>query len=203
MQQQINLFQPVFRKQQKVFSALTLLQITVAVSLVLLILYGYAQFSLHRLKQTEAGLQQQFDHLSHEVSSRQTSEQSPELATLEQEVAALEQELASKQALIHRFEAVLVEGGTGFAGHLEALAQLRTEGLWLTGLSIEARTGDLSLRGTALAPGLVPLYLEQLPGQPVLRRFQFRSVELLRRADETGRLDFVLQTQPASGAPHS
>ena len=43
MHQQINLFQPVFRKQEKVFSAITLTQITAAVLVLLVAIAGHTR----------------------------------------------------------------------------------------------------------------------------------------------------------------
>jgi hypothetical protein len=45
MHQQINLFQPVFRKQQKVFSASTLAQIAAAVLVLLIAIVGHVSWS--------------------------------------------------------------------------------------------------------------------------------------------------------------
>jgi hypothetical protein len=50
MQQQINLYHPVFRKQAKVFSATTLLQIGAAV--LLLIILGHAHWTLRDMNRT-------------------------------------------------------------------------------------------------------------------------------------------------------
>ena len=73
MHQQINLYQPVFRKQQKVFSALTLLQICAAVLVLLLLIAGHTRWTLNGMQGTEEALQaqlgerrlllQQFDQL--------------------------------------------------------------------------------------------------------------------------------------------
>ena len=47
MKQQINLYQPMFRKQEKVFSALTMLQIT---GFFIVVLSGIYAYNVNRLK---------------------------------------------------------------------------------------------------------------------------------------------------------
>ena len=63
MHQQINLFQPVFRRQQKVFSAATLVQIAAAVLLLLVAILGHVRWTLASMEQSAEALQQQHDHL--------------------------------------------------------------------------------------------------------------------------------------------
>jgi Na+-transporting methylmalonyl-CoA/oxaloacetate decarboxylase gamma subunit len=57
MHQQINLYQPVFRKQEKVFSAITLLQIGAAVLLLLLIILAHAHWTLSDMNSTAQTLE--------------------------------------------------------------------------------------------------------------------------------------------------
>jgi len=68
MHQQINLFQPLFRKQQKVFSATTLVQIVGAVTVLLLIFLGHARWTLANMEATANNMQKQYIQLQRQVS---------------------------------------------------------------------------------------------------------------------------------------
>ena len=67
MHQQINLYQPVFRKQQKVFSALTLLQISAAVLVLLILVTGHARWTLNDMRGTSRTLDAQLNTLKQQL----------------------------------------------------------------------------------------------------------------------------------------
>ncbi len=50
MYQQINMYQPVFRRQRKIFSAATLLKIVAMAAVLLLALYAHARWTLNGLQ---------------------------------------------------------------------------------------------------------------------------------------------------------
>ena len=50
MYQQINLYQPIFRKQRQIFSATTLAQVLGVVAAALLLLYGYGLLQVRGLE---------------------------------------------------------------------------------------------------------------------------------------------------------
>ena len=197
MQQQINLFQPVFRKERKIFSALTLSKIAGLVLLLLFTTYAYFQANLLQLQSAETRLRDQVADLKSQLERLEVESQSPELETLNEQIESLTLELSSKQNIAQQFGSLLETGNQGFADRLEALTELSARGLWLTGVSIQNQGTDMILQGTALAPDLVPRYLERLPGKPALRPLQFRSVQLVRQIENPGQLDFLLRTDPA------
>ena len=69
MHQQINLFQPVFRKQRKVFSATTLAQIVAAVLVLLIAILGHVRWTLAGMGRSAEALQQQHDHIRKQIRS--------------------------------------------------------------------------------------------------------------------------------------
>ncbi|VAW95098.1 hypothetical protein MNBD_GAMMA19-136, partial [hydrothermal vent metagenome] len=99
--QQVNLFQPIFRKERKLLSFKVLTQACAAVLIVLFIMYGW---SVQQTQQMETDLAQlkkrqtQFSTQLAEVSVRlagMKTDTAPQLA-----LASLEQELAARQKVV-------------------------------------------------------------------------------------------------------
>ena len=57
MSQQINLYQPIFRRERKVFSAATIAQATLVVAAGLAAIYGYASWKMRGLNREVAMLE--------------------------------------------------------------------------------------------------------------------------------------------------
>jgi Tfp pilus assembly protein PilN len=199
--QQINLYQPMFRKERKLFSALALLQIGLACLLLLALIGVYFQVQLHRLQTSEQSLASQLRYLEGALNALQQSAGDPALVTLDERVAGLESTLQKRASLLAGMTRLAGERN-GFAPYLVALSEQRLQGLWLTGIHVGAGGHSMRLSGMALEAGLIPRYLEQLPSDPRLRGLDFSQVQINRRSDGTRGLDFSLQTgdAPAIGA---
>jgi hypothetical protein len=195
MYQQINLYQPVFRRQQKIVSARTMLQIVALACLVLLGFYSAASWNLYRLHTTSVALNRQFDALN----SRLVQLESAQGMNHGENIASLQHTLETHRQLYHRLEQLLRRSGTGFSRVFDALAQQTLPGLWLTGIALSG-AGDTELRGTTVDPELVPRYLQQLAGQSGLDDLPDGSIRLTRRDGADTEVDFVLHAG-AGGAP--
>ena len=197
MSQQINLFNPVFLQQKKIFSARTMAAALGALLLGVgaLQLYGHTRV---------ASLQSQAD-----AAAAQLKKSEARLATVNAEFAprqkspALEAELAEAQrqlAALRQVAGVLERGELGntqgYAEYFRALARQHVDGLWLTGVSIVdggsggsgGSGGEIGVRGRALDPGQVPGYLNRLTREPVMRGKSFGSMQISEGAkNETGK----------------
>lgn len=193
--QQINLYQPIFRAQRKVFSAVALLQVCIAVAVGLLFIYGYGRWQVAGLEQALTRLQaqqvvsiQRVEELSQRFAVR------PKSAQLEAEVARLEAQAVAKQSLLQSFAGGVTGNITGFSPFLEGLAKQRMEGLWLTGIDISAGGSVLILTGSTLAPELVPGFLQQLSKEPAFTGTEFKTLLMERPQRDNARVNFTLQT---------
>ena len=73
MYQQINMYQPVFRRQRKIFSAATLLKITAVTLVLLLALYVQARWKLHGLQRTSDNLMLNYRQLDARLGKLEAS----------------------------------------------------------------------------------------------------------------------------------
>jgi hypothetical protein len=161
--QQVNLLDARFRSEKKHFSALTLVLV-----LALLLVFAVGLQSLYArqnralqetLAQSDrraASLREQLVRFSNEYSAQGHS------TALADEIARVEERLRSRRELL----ASMRSGGggdvEGFSPYLAALARRTLAGVWLTGVQIGGKSGELVLKGRVLDSDLVPAYIGQL-----------------------------------------
>lgn len=201
MNQQINLYQPIFRTQPKVFSAITIAQAGLLLTLGLLAVYGYAYWQNTQLDHEVTRLQAQQDALLKRIEEFSTRfpvrQKNPQL---DHQLTRLTAERAGKARAV----AVLSDGvfgnTNGFSTYFAGLAHQHIEGLWLTGLSIADGGQQLSISGRTVDAPLVPRYLQQLAGEAAFNGREFKTFQMARGAD-TALIDFSLHTAAESKAP--
>ncbi len=193
MSQQINLYQPIFRKQKKIFSAVTIMQTAAVFAVGLACIYGYASWQMRDLDQTIASLEQRRDHAMMQLQTL-TVPASPTTRN-----GSLEGALRAARTEQQRLAAVMValEGRTfgdtrGFSGQFVALARQRVNGLWLTRVLI--RDGGIELEGAMESARLLPRYLERLGREESFVGTQFAWYELQRGEEPGAPVSFAMST---------
>jgi hypothetical protein len=193
--QQINLYQPIFRRQKKVFSAVTMLQVSALLLAVLGSLYFYGEMKLQalqaqlvRLNTDLVTLNVQLGRLEAQLSGESKSK------LLENEIARLSNEL-TKRMQVQELLTTRTAGNTeGLSAYLEAFARQHVQGIWLTRFTIANGGKSLGLSGKTLASELVPVYIEKLSGESLLQGTAFNVMELTRPVEPPGQLDFLVST---------
>jgi len=191
MQQQVNLYQPVFRREQHLLSGRTLLQILGLAVLVLGLAAIALRFQATRAARTAEALAQTHQQQAAGLARLVDPNARARLAELDREIERLEHRLAEGERLQAAIDALVVPGQGGFSPRLEALGRNRLPGLWLTGIRLEAG-GGTRLAGVALDPRLVPRYLELLNQDPRLAASPLSQVRMNRAGDDPRALHFVL-----------
>ncbi len=180
MSQQINLFNPVFLKQKKHFSAATMLQALAIVLAGSLAIYAFEarqnrtlERSLADTDRQVAARRDQMVKFSREFSAQGRSR------TLAEEAARLDERLRARRGLLVGLQTGAGGNTEGFSPYLSALARQTMRGVWLTGVEIGGKSGDLVIKGRVLDSELVPAYIRQLRSQ---EPFAGRSVSELKLA---------------------
>jgi len=184
MSQNINLFNPAFRKQRQV---ITLLTVTGCLLVEVLMLLGVQTYLTHEvaglaeeLRSAEALLKAErgyADKLQREIAGRKAS------AQLEAETSRLETELKQARDAMEALKSGGIGTQDGFAEYLRAFSRESTNGLWLTGLTIGGG-GDIEIRGRVLSADLMPGYIQRLNREKVLAGRSFARLEMAQpRAD--------------------
>jgi hypothetical protein len=205
--QQINLFNPIFLKQKKVFSAATMapaLGVLLAGALTVAL---YARQNVGALEH-EAGLgrarlaqgEQRLAKARAEFAPRQKSTQ------LETELVQGEARLKALRDVTGVIERGELGNTSGYAEYFKALARQNLGGVWLTGVSVGAAGNEVGVQGRALDPALVPAYLGRLAHEQVMRGKGFGSLRISQPAPaKEGAaappyVEFSLEATPAEAA---
>ncbi|MET0320533.1 MAG: MSHA biogenesis protein MshA [Duganella sp.] len=204
MSQQINLFNPIFLKQKKIFTALPMAEALAVIVAGALLLTWYAGRSVAELEQrAAAGKLLVADRERRLVAANQEFAPRPKSPTLAAEVAQAEAEVAA----LHRVEAFLEQGTlgntAGYAEYFRALARQNVSGLWLTGVTIAgAGAGaDIGVQGRAMQPTLIPQYIGRLKGERVMQGKTFATLDIARPDAAAAPVPAVPALAAAVGAP--
>jgi len=215
MSQQINLFNPAFQPQKKIFSANAM---AAALGVLVLGLVGTGVYAKVRVMRLETQVAQGEQKV--QAAQKRLEAAAAEFAPRTKD-SRLEAEVADAQAehdALQRVADVIRRGDLGntegYAEYFRALARQSVDGLWLTGVTIAGAGTEIGVRGRALDPALVPGYLARLRNERVLQGKPVGSMQIgqattvkVRGADgkETEApapyVEFSLQSAAASASP--
>lgn len=179
MSQNINLFNPAFRKQRRVVTIGTVAQL---LGITLAVLGGYH----YTLQQQVKGLTEELQSADGLLKSQRgyvdrlkgKAAAKPE-AQLESDIARLETELKVARDSMEALKGGGFGNQQGFAEYLRAFSRQSLNGLWLTGFTISG-SGELEIRGRVLSPDLVPSFIQRLNREQVLAGRSFARLEMNR-----------------------
>ncbi len=214
MSQQINLFNPIFLKQKKIFTALPMAEALGVIVAGLLLMDWFANHRVAELEQRAAagksllaGRETRLNQANAQFAPRQKS-------------PAVAAELADAQArlaALHEVEGVLRGGALGntdgYSEYFRAFSRQNVNGLWLTGLTIVGAGHDIGVQGRAMQPALIPSYIVRLTAEKVMHGKTFASLKIDRgapapaaapaagdAAESAGAVAAAAATVPAAGA---
>ena len=114
-------------------------------------------------------------------------------------VADAQRTLLQRRAALQMLAASPIDSEGGLAARLEALARQSVEGLWLTGMVL--RQDDVVLKGRALQPQLIPVYVQRLDREPSLQGRAFKALEVVRPLEKPARGASAAATEGDVAAP--
>ncbi len=210
MSQQVNLYNPIFRKKRKIFSSVTMAQALGLLLVGLLLFYGYARFQVANL-QTESERSAKRMEAAQARVARLVPQFGPRLKStdIESKIKQAETELQSLEAVQVALNKGNVVSGSGFSPYFKALARQVVAGLWLTNFSIAG--GEMAISGRSVKPELVPDYIHRLGQEPVMQGRKFATLEMrqpeavVAKDGKVGTLppfvEFSLQSAPKETTP--
>ena len=182
MTQQINLFNPIFLEQKKVFSAVNMLDALALLLVGVALFYGYASIKTLNLDRQSVETARQY-YQSKAQLSEASARYAPKKAdaALAAEVDTLQAQVNARKANLQDLGAGALGGGAGYAEYMRALARQSLAGLWLTGFSIGKGGAEMEISGRALHPELVPSYISRLARERALHGRAFDSLSMTQR----------------------
>lgn len=202
MSQQINLYQPIFRKQKRRFSALAMLQAVGLVAAGVTLMAGYVAWQvgtmrseLRQAEQKLAGASKRLADVTRQFGGR---ERGP---TIAERIERLEREIAERERVREILRQGIFSNTEGFSPYFVALARQHQPGVWLTALDITGAAEQMSLSGRSIDAELVPRYLQKLSREPHLSGIEFHVFQLARPqgTPQAAYVEFLVRTEAAPG----
>ena len=209
MSQQINLFNPIFLKQRKYFSLLTMLQALGLIVLGSLFFYGYAWYQVGQLRQQSEESTKRFN-AEQARFARYAVEFSPQQANqaLQAEVQRLEQDVAEQTRMVDTLKSGSVGNTTGYSQYMRAFSRQVVQGLWLTSFKVTGDAAQISLSGGVLNPESLPIYIQRLGREQAMQGKSFSTLQMQQIIIEPGKenktaaatryVEFTIHSTPAA-----
>lgn len=184
MSQQINLFNPIFLKQKKTFSAVNMLDALALLLVGVAAFYAYASIETLNLdrQSVETGRQYNQAKLRLAEASAQFTPKKTD-ANLEAEVNRLQSQLNERKATLSNLGVGAAAKDTSYAEYLRALARQSLGGLWLTGFKVGKGGAEIEIVGRALQPELVPSYIRRLGQERAMQGRAFDALSMTQKQE--------------------
>lgn len=170
MSQQINLYNPLFLKQEKHFSARTMAHALGVVALAIAAVFAFTLFQTRSAERLATQYREQLVREQAQVTSLvgQTGGEARSKA-LESEVARLEAEINRRRGTLQALSTGELGNTEGFSEFLAALGRQALPGVWLTRIRVDDAGNGLAMEGRALRAELLPAYLRGLSREPMMQ----------------------------------
>lgn len=185
MNQQINLFQPEFRPQTRLFPAGFMLQATAIVLLGITLMYFFAEQRITSVEQELVTVARQ-----ESIVLERLQNIGPLINAVTGETNWSEQldeglrMLAERQAVLNLIQGSTLGDTRGFSRHLAALSRQDLDGLWLTHIALSALGDKTRLEGRALRAELIPLYVQGLASEAPFAEQRFHHFQIDNPVDD-------------------
>ncbi|NMM37563.1 MAG: PilN domain-containing protein [Glaciimonas sp.] len=179
MSQQINLFNPIFLKQKKYFSAIAMAQALGLILIGALLLSVYSRYQFSGMLDTATNMTAQMGLVQTRLNKVKAEYAPPKKSQgLEDGVKKTDAEVKSLQQVFDALQKGDIGNREGYSAYLRAFARQIVDGLWLTGFTIVGAGTELGLQGRALRPELVPAYINNLKQEHVIQGKNFSTLEI-------------------------
>jgi Tfp pilus assembly protein PilN len=174
MRQQINLHQPIFRRERKTFSAMMVVTTLAVVTVALTAYSAYTTRAVDRLQEEVAALtEQQAKQQEQLLKVGELHSRQARRSDAEARVKTLTTTLSERTQALHVLQSGAAGQTSGFAARMEALARRHVNGLWIDALAMSGTQSTMSISGSSVDADIVPVYLRSLSSEAVLSGTRF------------------------------
>ncbi|MFL6622702.1 MAG: MSHA biogenesis protein MshI [Sulfurifustis sp.] len=204
MKQQINLYRPIFRKQEKKFSAAAMLQAGAAILVGVLVIFALLAWQVRGMREEVRQADKQLAMAGKRVDEAAKRFGITAARSLADEVANLERQVAQRQQMLDVLTRGRLSNTSGYSEFFLAFARQHVPDVWITGVEIAGAGEDLRLQGRTTNPAQVPRYVQRLSAEQVLNGKEFQVFVLSRppkkdaQAAESPYVEFLFKTAAQS-----
>lgn len=174
MSQQINLISPRLLKKRYVFGLREMAMGLVIILASMLTWSGYLHYQASVLETRAAEQEARQAEAQQELDQLAAAASRPVSALLTERVKATQVQVTQREALLSSIGGTIEINSSGFASRLRALAQSRTEGVWLNGFTLSP--DYVMLKGSALNADLLTAYLDRIGKQTPFSGMRFSGM---------------------------
>lgn len=179
MSQQINLFNPIFLKQKKYFSATAMAQALGLILIGSVLALAYAYYQTSNLSREAIAVAAQLNaSQARLVTVNAEYGLRPKSKSLEDEIQKTEAETKALQQVFDILQKGEFGNTKGYADYFRAFSRQIVDGLWITGFNILGAGNEIGLQGRALQAEAVPVYINRLKREPVMLGKSFATLEM-------------------------
>jgi hypothetical protein len=204
MSQQINLFNPVFLKQRRIFSLLTMVQGMGLILIFTVLVYAVALYQVSGLNELSVQSTERFNQEQKSLLS-DTAAYSPGQVNqqLKDELLQWGKKVEESDLLVERLRSGSVGNTSGFSEYLRAFSRQVVPGLWLTSFKVTGDAASIRLNGRVTDPALVPAYITKLGSESIMQGKSFANLQMQSPKTEVKGsaphyLEFTLYSLPDS-----
>lgn len=179
MSQQINLINPALIKQKDFLTTLNITMVYGALALSLLGWYVYTAQQMTTLKMSRDQLASELQHVQAALAEM-TAARAPKAPnqTLIAELQTLEEKHQVQMQILQAMQQGRPSQDKGLASYMLGLARQSTDGLWLTGFSIDQTHHTVSLKGRSMDAAVLPDYMRKLGHEAVFAGQTFGGLRI-------------------------
>lgn len=174
----INLYNPDLRRRVDILDPRW---VGLALLLVVVLLLVASLYSMFRASSVSAALELAEQQLktNKEVlaQSLERLKQGPNSALL-QELAGAKRQLDARKEVLTMLQSGKLGADKGFSEYFKGFSRLSMEGLWLTGLDIDAGGTEMEIRGRMTNQALLPEYLRRLNREATFQGRSFAALDM-------------------------
>lgn len=188
MSRNINLYDPALRIRRDVLAFEPAASI-VAATLAVIIVGAFAvRWSASNIEPLAAASTKERDDQQNatQLLAAKLAANKPD-AKLQARVMDAQRTLLQRRAALATLNGNTPDREGGFSTRLSALARQSVDGLWLTGMVL--RQNDVQLKGRAMQPALIPVYVQRLDKEPSLQGHAFKALDVVRPVDKNDKGD--------------
>lgn len=195
--QQINLYQDRFKKQQVILSAVQMGGVLAVLLLTVIVSSWWMQAEIDSEQQRNKALlaqqtdvQKQFQDLQSRLEKIRADNPWSE------KITRLSQHIGARKLMINYLDRARVDSGRSFTSQLNELSAFRVSDVWLSEITLAENS--IRLEGSALREEKVPEYFSEFRKRDLFEGMGFDLFEVKRLEAQAWKVDFIIASQEKS-----
>ena len=189
------MFQPIFRKEKKLFSFAASIKILVTFVAGLALVFSTAKINVISIeKELLAIKKQNAIQLAQLVTVSKQLDLESGGTGRESKIEGLRKELDASQYMLDVFAKVYNTHRVGFSDYLEGFSRRSIQGMWISRFEMKNGGESVKIGGGTVTPDLIPKFIQGLSAESQFVGTQFQILDMKRNTKNKTWIEFKLST---------